>query len=299
MGINLEMGDAQETTALETLENALDTLLSNYNPEAYKNYVGLANAISDSQEFVDFRTKQLSNEDKRYQTEEDFGGIWIEDRQEYAKFASSVKTFHREENGEGIAFTDNYFYAYYRNIEGQPIPFASVYMNEYESRDVVNTINYWWDNGEERDVRGWIDRFDEGTWNVEGPGNGVLGFDKDISFTRRDGKLDSELSRKGRYFDHPELYVKTSRANVNEYDDVDTRHRTASEEARQRVIAAQAQTLSTAEIEEYANEVSSLSSKRDAKIIYIEKKLILFLHFFAENFAETNKVVTFAPQMLL
>ena len=77
------------------------------------------------------------------------------------------------------------------------------------------------------------------------------------------------------------------------------RHRTASEEARQRVISAQAQTLSTAEIEEYANEVSSLSSKRDAKIIYIEKKLILFLHFFAENFAETNKVVTFAPQMLL
>lgn len=34
------------------------------------------------------------------------------------------------------------------------------------------------------------------------------------------------------------------------------RHRTASEEARQRVIAAQAQTLSTAEIEEYINEVA-------------------------------------------
>lgn len=68
--------------------------------------------------------------------------------------------------------------------------------------------------------------------------------------------MDSELSRKGRYFDHPELYVKTSRANVNEYDDVDTRHRTASEEARQRAIAAQAQTLSTTEIEEYVNEVA-------------------------------------------
>lgn len=76
-------------------------------------------------------------------------------------------------------------------------------------------------------------------------------------------------------------------------------YRTASEEARQRAIATQAQTLSTAEIEEYANEVLALSSKRDAKIIYIEKKLILFSHFFAENFAETNKVVTFAPQMLL
>lgn len=34
------------------------------------------------------------------------------------------------------------------------------------------------------------------------------------------------------------------------------RHRTASEEARQRAIAAQAQTLSTAEIEEYVNEVA-------------------------------------------
>jgi SAM-dependent methyltransferase len=63
LGINLEMGDAQEATALETLENALDTLLSNYNPEAYKNYVGLANAMSDSQEFVDFRTSEEISQD--------------------------------------------------------------------------------------------------------------------------------------------------------------------------------------------------------------------------------------------
>lgn len=52
MGINLEMGDAQETTALETLENALDTLLSNYNPEYYARYIGFVNASPNPMEFV-------------------------------------------------------------------------------------------------------------------------------------------------------------------------------------------------------------------------------------------------------
>ena len=55
MGINLEMGDAQETTALETLENALDTLLSNYNPEYYSQYVGFVNASPNPMEFVRFK----------------------------------------------------------------------------------------------------------------------------------------------------------------------------------------------------------------------------------------------------
>lgn len=55
LGINLEMGDAQETTALETLENALDTLLSNYNPEYYSQYVGFVNASPNPMEFVRFK----------------------------------------------------------------------------------------------------------------------------------------------------------------------------------------------------------------------------------------------------
>lgn len=49
------MGDAQETTALETLENALDTLLSNYNPEYYSQYVGFVNASPNPMEFVRFK----------------------------------------------------------------------------------------------------------------------------------------------------------------------------------------------------------------------------------------------------
>ena len=257
LGINLEMGDAQETTALETLENALDTLLSNYDPEYYAQYIGFVNASPNPMEFVRFRTKQLSREDKRYQTEEIFGGIWIEDKEEYAKFASSVKTFPREENGEGVAFTDNYFYAYYRNIEGQVTPFVSVYMNRDESQDVVNQVNQELENvrtGER--IKKYIDTAISRAWRKQSQNNDNNGDNSSVSTRSRDGVLGSHLLRTGRYYDHPELYVKTSRANANEYDDVDTRHRTASEEARQRVIAAQAQTLSTAEIEEYINEVA-------------------------------------------
>lgn len=55
MGVNLEMGDAQEATALETLENALDTLLSNYDPEYYSQYVGFVNASPNPMEFVRFK----------------------------------------------------------------------------------------------------------------------------------------------------------------------------------------------------------------------------------------------------
>lgn len=56
--------------------------------------------------------------------EKGFGGIWIADKQEYAKFVSAVNNYVFEEDGEGIAYTDNYFYAYYWNIDKVPTPFA-------------------------------------------------------------------------------------------------------------------------------------------------------------------------------
>lgn len=44
------------------------------------------------------------------------------------------------DGGAGIAYTDNYFYAFYLNIDGQVIPFASVYLNSLESQEVVNQV---------------------------------------------------------------------------------------------------------------------------------------------------------------
>lgn len=73
--------------------------------------------------------------------EETFGGIWIDSTQEFAKFVSAVNKSPFEEDGEGIAYTDNYFYAYYRNVENHPVPYASVYLNKDESQYVVNQVN--------------------------------------------------------------------------------------------------------------------------------------------------------------
>lgn len=54
LGINLKGDSAAETTALEVLENALDTLMSNFDSQVYKQYTNLARDFSDSMEFVDF-----------------------------------------------------------------------------------------------------------------------------------------------------------------------------------------------------------------------------------------------------
>lgn len=219
-------------------------------------------AAATSKGSIRYRSKApMSLEEKKRQTEEDFGGIWIEDREEYAKFVAATTLNAFEHKGEGVTYTDNYFYAYYRNTSGEAVPFVSVYLNEYESQDVVNYVKDEIENderGNEQTIRETIaKRFG----SDPDTGYGIDGRDGSVSSASRDGILGGHLLRKGRYADAPELFRKGRRAYRTKAEYTDS----------QRVIATQAQTLSTAEIEEYANEVSSLSSKRDAKIIYIEK----------------------------
>ena len=76
----------------------------------------------------------------KHRIEKIFGGIWIEGKEEFAKFVSPVNNYAFEENGEGIAYTDDYFYAYYLNIDRQVRPFASVYLNSLESQNLVNQV---------------------------------------------------------------------------------------------------------------------------------------------------------------
>lgn len=141
--------------------------------------------------------------------EETFGGIWIGDAEEFAKFVSAVNKSPFEEDGEGIAYTDNYFYAYYRNINGEPVPYASVYMNEEVSQDIVNEILR--DGREKKTAREWFDRFNAHARNVKSKNDAVVGSDKKARNTRTNGRLDSELSRYGAYYDSPELFVKSKR----------------------------------------------------------------------------------------
>ena len=209
---------------IQDIATAVEAVVKRYP----KDSVMLANVLSDYRQNADeeeliqslrtfakyFGDKQERDrsEDKAI-IEETFGGIWIEDRAEFAKVAKAVNNTPFEENGEGIAYTDNYFYAYYRSIDGQPIPFASVYMNKDDSQDIVNTILKAKRNGEKAGIRRYFDRAYERARHISGKNDGDLGTNKELSNPRRNDRMDSKLSRYGAYYDSPELYSKVKRVD--------------------------------------------------------------------------------------
>ena len=147
--------------------------------------------------------------------EEGFGGIWIDNKQEFAKFVSAVKNYAFEEDGEGIAYTDNYFYAYYVNNENVAIPFARVFLNAEESQSVVTqVIEELQDVGTHERIKEYFNRSIERAWHIQNADNGDDGNNSSLPNRRRVGKLDSNLLRKGKYYDRPSLYVKTQRADT-------------------------------------------------------------------------------------
>ena len=166
---------------------------------------------------------KVNNADAKDVTENIFGGIWIADSQEFAKFAKAVNNSPFEEDGEGIAYTDNYFYAYYRNINGEPVPYASVYMNEAVSQDIVKkVIKELNDVRTSGRVKERIDSSLEWIRNVQSQNNVNNGDNSGASSRRGDEQLGVVLLRKGRYFDNASLYVKTSRTDGR--GDVDYRY---------------------------------------------------------------------------
>lgn len=191
-----------------------------------KDSVMLANVLSDyrqnadEEEFIQglrtfakyFGDKQERDRSEDKATiEETFGGIWIEDTKEFAKFAKAVNNTPFEEDGEGIAYTDNYFYAYYRNIDGQPVPYASVYLNRGESQNIVDIILKAKRNDEKRGIRRYFDRAYERARHISGENDGNRSSNKKLPYSRRNDRLDSELPRYGAYYDSPELFVKSKR----------------------------------------------------------------------------------------
>ena len=178
----------------------------------------------DEDEFINRLKWTISNyaveEEKEYSAEkqtieETFGCIWIEDRAEFAKFAKAVNNTPFEENGEGIAYTDNYFYAYYRNINGEPISYASVFMNEYESQDVVNQVNKELGNVRTSErVKKYVNSAIKRFGRIQDQNNANDGNNSGISFRGETGGLGSDILRKGRYYDNPSLYSKVKRADI-------------------------------------------------------------------------------------
>lgn len=150
----------------------------------------------------------------KHRIEKIFGGIWIEGKEEFAKFVSAVNNYAFEENGQGIAYTDDYFYAYYINIDGQVIPYAAVKLTAEQSQEVVNQVNKEIENVREGErVKKYIDTGLERAWSIQGKDNAKPLNNSGASNRRRNGGVVSDLLRKGRYFDNPSLYVKAKRAD--------------------------------------------------------------------------------------
>ena len=208
----------------------VDFMDENYNTAHSASYEGVspARVLSGITSFYDEGIKPKGNVSysvdrlNKRTVEKGFGGIWIADKQEFAKFASAVRTTPHEEDGEGIAFTDNYFYAYYRNIDGQPIPFASVYMNRYESQDVVNEVNEVIANVRKGErAKFYFDRAVVRFRNIQNKDNANDGDNQSASHSVRTSGVVRRLLRKGGYYANPHLYVKTQRTDIKDYDEID------------------------------------------------------------------------------
>ena len=151
---------------------------------------------------------------KEYKTVQIFGGIWIDSEEEYAKFVSAVNMSPFEENGEGIAYTNNHFYAYYRNIEGEPIPYYDIYLNAEQSQEVIKQVKEELRNGSKNERNQlYIDRATKLVGDINSKNNDYNGDNNSVSNSRRNDKLGGYIFRKGRYADSPILYVKTSRTD--------------------------------------------------------------------------------------
>ena len=150
----------------------------------------------------------------KHRIEKIFGGIWIEGKEEFAKFVSAVNNYAFEENGQGIAYTDDYFYAYYINIDGQVIPYAAVKLTAEQSQEVVNRVNKEIENvtkGERAQF--YFDRAYARARNAKGQNNADNGNNNGAPSSRSNGGLVRGILRKGAYFDNPSLYVKAQRAD--------------------------------------------------------------------------------------
>ena len=209
----------------------IDFMDENYNTTHSVSYEGVSptRALSGITTFYDKGIKPKDNVSESYsvslltksKVEEIFGGIWLADKKEFAKFASAVRKSPFEKDGEGIAYTDNYFYAYYRNIDGVPIPYVSVYLNEEESQDVVNQVNQEFRNARAGErIKKYIDRAISRAWDVENKGDANDGDNSSSSLGEGNGVVDSNILRTGRYYDDRGFYYKASRANKEEYDDI-------------------------------------------------------------------------------
>lgn len=116
-----------------------------------------------------------------------------------------------------IACSDNLLFHISTYINGQVIPFASVYMNVHESQDVVNQVNQEIKNGEKtKRATEYFDTAVERYELLKSQDNANYGNNRSASSRGRNVRMGNSLLQKGRYYNSPSLYVKTKRTDRGE-----------------------------------------------------------------------------------
>ena len=180
--------------------------------------------------------KQLPDDLKRKEVEEVYGGIWIGNKQEYAKFVSAVNHYGIEENGRGVVFTDNRtMYQYYWNENGEPIPFRKLYISNEIREKFDSIIDEIHDRGEDATLRDIIRAFNESDENAEGETDRGSDTNTSVPLPFGDGGLGEDILREGAYAQSPELYVTSGRPY-----DAETFFKTSPRTAEQRTALFEA-----------------------------------------------------------
>ena len=236
-----------------------------------------ARSVEAASDIANAEDDDVLYRDDEYKTEKIFGGIWIEDKQEFAKFVSAVNNnYVFEEDGKGIAYTDNHFYAYYWNIDGEPIPYIDVYLNAEESQEVVNLVNEEIKNdGKEPRVESYVNSVVRWARARQSSNNGNNGNNTSIPHRAGNDKLGGNILRKGRYFNNPSLYVKTQRADRYNRDGISSTVSSTPTPAQRRQMVEHAENLAKRlhlDNIEIVNSVSGLEGKKKSAKGFYEPK---------------------------
>ncbi|MGN0092441.1 MAG: hypothetical protein ACI35M_05170 [Alistipes sp.] len=97
--------------------------------------------------------------------------------------------------------------------------YASVYLNEKDSQEVVNQVSQEISNdGTHERIKKYFDTAVARYEVLKGKNNANDGNNSSSSDRRGDVRLGDSVLQKGRYFDRPSLYVKTQRVDRGEID---------------------------------------------------------------------------------
>ena len=158
--------------------------------------------------------KQLPEDLKMKEVVEKYGGIWIGNRQEYAKFVSAVNNWYFEKDGIGLVYADiHHMYQYYWNENGEPIPFRKFYISDSTRERIDNLIEQENEQRADITVREITSENYDFVKNVEANAEGSTLDNTSVPMPLGDDNMAEDLLGEGAYANNPELYVTSSRPN--------------------------------------------------------------------------------------